>query len=187
MKILTELIPVFLFFGAYQVFDIYVATGVLMAAMVVQIAWFKLVGRPVERMHKIGLVLVLGLGALTLAFRNPLFLMWKPTVINWLFAAALLLSARFMQRGILQRMLDTVAAFPATVVQRLNLAWAGFLVLLGVLNLAVAYNFSEAIWVDFKLFGLMGLTLLFALGQGFYLARHMPQNTAAATGAATEE
>jgi intracellular septation protein len=173
MKLLTDLLPVILFVVAYQMYDIYVATVVLMAALVAQIALLKLTGKPVEKMHWITLVLVVGFGGLTLGLRDPQFIMWKPTVINWLFAAALLLSAVFMERGIMQRMLDSVASFPAHVVSRLNWAWALFMFGLGVLNLYVAYNFAEETWVNFKLFGLMGLTLVFVIGQSFYLARYM--------------
>jgi len=181
MKLLTDLLPVILFVIAYQMYDIYVATLVLMAAIVVQIAYLKITGKPVEKMHWITLVLVIGFGGLTLGLRDPQFIMWKPTVINWLFAAALLLSEAFMQRGIVRRMLDTVGEFPAQVVSRLNWGWALFLFSLGVLNLYVAYNFSEETWVNFKLFGLMGLSLVFVIGQSLYLARYMqdPENNPA--------
>jgi intracellular septation protein len=183
MKLLTDLLPVILFVIAYQMYDIYMATIVLMGAIVAQIAFLKLTGKPVEKMHWITLVLVIGFGGLTLGLRDPQFIMWKPTVINWMFAAALLLSAIFMQRGIMRRMLDTIGDFPHHVVTRLNWAWAMFLFSLGVLNLYVAYNFAEETWVNFKLFGLMGLSLVFVIGQSFYLARHMQdtENNAAET------
>jgi len=173
MKLLTDLLPVILFFVVYQMYDIYVATIVLMGALVAQIAFLKLTGKPVEKMHWITLGLVIFFGALTLGLQDPQFIMWKPTVINWLFAATLLLSAVFMKRSIMQRMLESVASFPEHVVSRLNWAWALFLFGLGVLNLYVAYNFSEETWVNFKLFGLMGLTLAFVIGQSFYLARYI--------------
>ena len=175
MKLLFDLLPLVLFFAFYQLYDIYTATGVLMAAMVAQIVLMKLAGRPVEKMHWITLVLVLVFGALTLGLRNPQFIMWKPTVINWLFAAALLFSEWFMARGFLRRMLSAVAEFPDAVVTRLNYAWVLFLVGEGVLNLYVAYNYPESTWVDFKLFGLTALSLVFILLQSLYLARHMPE------------
>jgi intracellular septation protein len=127
-------------------------------------------------MHWITLWLVLFFGTLTLVLHDPVFIMWKPTVINWAFAAALLFSHWFMKRGLIARMLDAVASFPDLIIQRLTYAWTFFLISLGALNLYVAFNFDEATWVNFKLFGLMGLTLVFALGQGLYLARHMPEN-----------
>jgi len=187
MKFLSELFPVILFVVVYQAYDIYLATQILMVAVVLQIAFLKLTGKPVQKMHWITLALVLAFGALTLGLRDPQFIMWKPTVINWLFAAALLLSELYMQRGILRRMLESVAAFPDHAINRLNWAWVVFLFLLGVLNLYVAYNFSEETWVNFKLFGLMGLSLLFVVGQSFYLARYMTENETQAVKTSTEE
>ncbi len=173
MKLLTDLLPVMVFVVVYQMYDIYAATIALMAVIVAQIAYMKLSGKSVEKIQWITLALVIGFGGLTLGLRDPQFIMWKPTVINWLFAAALLLSELFMQRGIMRRMLDTLGEFPLHAVSRLNWTWTGFLFGLGVLNLYVAYNFSEATWVNFKLFGLMGLTLVFVIGQSFYLARFL--------------
>ena len=183
MKFLTDLFPVILFVIAYQMYDIYMATMVLMVAIVAQIALLWLTRRPIEKMHWITLVLVIAFGGLTLGLRDPQFIMWKPTVINWLFAATLLLSEFFMQRSIMRRMLDSIAIFPTHVVSRLNWAWALFLFSLGILNLYVAYNFSEETWVNFKLFGLMGLSLVFVIGQSLYLARYMqdPDNNPAET------
>ncbi len=177
MQALIDLIPVVLFVVAYQAYDIYIATMVLMASLVIQIALLKVFGRPVEKMHWITLGLVLFFGALTLGFRDPLFIMWKPTVINVLLAAALLASEWFMQTSLMTRMLRKMAPFPPHVCTTLTYLWAGFFVFLGLLNLYVAYNFSEETWVNFKLFGLMGLSLIFMVAQGFYLARHMPSTT----------
>lgn len=174
MKLLFDMLPLIVFFIVYQTHDIYTATAVLMVAMVIQIALMKLTGKPVEKMHWITLGLVLVFGALTLGLRNPEFIMWKPTVINWLFAAALFLSEWLMARGFLRRMLETVADFPDSVVARLNYAWVIFLTGTGFLNLYVAYNYPEATWVDFKFFGLTGLSIAFLLLQSLYLARHLP-------------
>src|SRR5210317_627537 len=176
MKMLTDLLPVIAFVVIYQLYDIYIATAALMVLLIAQIAFFKLTGKPVEKVHWITLWLVLFFGTLTLVLHDPVFIMWKPTVINWAFAAALLVSHWFMKRGLIARMLDAVASFPDLIIQRLTYAWTFFLIGLGALNLYVAFNFDEATWVNFKLFGLMGLTLVFALGQGLYLARHMPEN-----------
>jgi intracellular septation protein len=116
-------------------------------------------------------------GGLTLALRDPTFIKWKPTVVNWLFAGAFLLSQLFMRRSLLRRMMDHAVALPDAVWLRLNTAWVLFFFSMGVVNLYVAYNYSEQTWVNFKLFGFLGLTLAFMLAQGFYLARHMePQH-----------
>jgi len=187
MKFLSELFPVVLFVVFYQLYDIYVATQVLMAVVVVQLALIRLSGKPLQKMHWITLLLVLSFGGLTLGLRDPQFIMWKPTVINWLFAAALLLSEQFMQRGILRRMLEAVGQFPDHAVIRLNRAWILFLFSLGVLNLYVAYTFSEETWVNFKLFGMMGLSLAFVVGQSLYLARYITEKDNETAPATTED
>ena len=180
MKMLADLFPVILFFIAYQLADIYVATMVAIAAAAVQVAYYKIRKGKVENVQLITLSLLVVFGGLTLALRDPTFIKWKPTVVNWLFAAAFLFSQLFMQRNLLQRMMDHAVSMPDFAWLRLNLAWIAFFFASGVLNLYVAYSFSEEIWVNFKLFGFLGLTLVFLIAQGFYLARHMePEESAA--------
>ena len=171
MKILADLFPVILFFIAYQLFDIYIATQVAIAAAAVQVVYNRLRYGKVETMHWVTLGLLVLFGGLTLALRDPTFIKWKPTVVNWLFAAAFLLSQLFMKRSLLRRMMDHAVNMPDAAWLRLNTAWVTFFTAMGVLNLYIAYNFSEAVWVNFKLFGFLGLTLVFMLAQGFYLAR----------------
>lgn len=180
MKMLADLFPVILFFVAYQLTDIYAATMVAIAAAAVQVAWYKITRGKVENVQLITLGLLVVFGGLTLALRDPTFIKWKPTVVNWLFAAAFLFSQLFMQRNLLQRMMDHAVSMPDFAWLRLNLAWILFFFASGVLNLYVAYNFSEEIWVNFKLFGFLGLTLVFLIAQGFYLARHMEPDKSAA-------
>lgn len=173
MKMLADLFPVILFFVAYQLFDIYVATQVAIAAAALQVAYNKLRHGRVETAHWVTLGLLVVFGGLTLALHDPTFIKWKPTVVNWLFAAAFLLSQLFMRRSLLRRMMDHAVSLPDPVWARLNAAWVAFFFAMGVLNLHVAYNFSEEIWVNFKLFGFLGLTLVFMLAQGLYLSRHL--------------
>jgi intracellular septation protein len=177
MKMLADLFPVILFFIAYQLFDIYVATQVAIAAAALQVAYHKFRYGQVANTQWLTLGLLVVFGGLTLALRDPTFIKWKPTVVNWLFAGAFLLSQLFMRRSLLRRMMDHAVALPDAVWLRLNTAWVLFFFSMGVVNLYVAYNYSEQTWVNFKLFGFLGLTLAFMLAQGFYLARHMePQN-----------
>ena len=173
MKMLADLFPVILFFIAYQLFDIYVATQVAIAAAVLQVAYHKVRYGKVENTQWLTLGLLAVFGGLTLALRDPTFIKWKPTVVNWLFAAAFLFSQIFMRRSLLRRMMDHAIALPDAAWLRLNTAWVTFFFGMGVLNLYIAYNYSEQTWVNFKLFGFLGLTLAFMLAQGFYLARHM--------------
>lgn len=171
MKLFTDLFPLILFFVAYQLHDIYVATAVAIAAAGLQIGYQWLRQRQIENIQWVTLGLLVVFGGLTLVLRDPTFIKWKPTVINWLFAAAFLGSELFTRRSILRRMMDHAITLPDDAWVRLNVAWTGFFVVLGALNIFVAYSFAEPIWVQFKVFGLLGLTVLFVLGQGFYLAR----------------
>jgi len=177
MKMLADLFPVILFFIAYQLFDIYVATQVAIAAAVLQVAYHKIRYGKVQNTQWLTLGLLAVFGGLTLALRDPTFIKWKPTVVNWLFAGAFLFSQIFMRRSLLRRMMDHAVALPDAAWLRLNTAWVTFFFGMGILNLYVAYNYSEETWVNFKLFGFLGLTLAFMLAQGFYLARHMETET----------
>jgi intracellular septation protein len=172
MKLLYDFFPIILFFIAYKMYGIYVATAVAMIAGVVQVAggWFK--NRRVEKMHLVSLGLLLVFGGATLLLQDPLFIKWKPTIVNWLFAAVFLGSQFIGEKPLIERMMSSVLKAPPTIWQRLNLAWVLFFIASGVANIYVAYHFSEETWVNFKLFGLMGMTFVFIIGQGVYLARY---------------
>ncbi|WP_456406272.1 septation protein A [Thiolapillus sp.] len=173
MKLLTDFFPVIIFFVAYKIWGMYVATSVFIVASLLQIGWNHRQYGKVETMQWVTLGLVLFFGGMTLALHDPVFIKWKPTVVNWLFAGAFLISGLFMQRSLLQRMMDHAISLPQTIWTRLNMAWILFFISAGLANLYVAYNFPESTWVDFKLFGMLGLTFVFILLQGVYLSRHM--------------
>ncbi len=173
MKLLASFFPIILFFAAYKLYGIYTATAVAMAAALVQTLWHWVVHREVEKMHLVTLVLLLVFGGMTLAFQDPTFIKWKPSVVNWLFGAAFLLSPLFGGKYLTERMMAHAVELPNAVWRQLNHAWTLFFFSVGFLNLYVAYNFDEETWVNFKLFGLLGLTFAFIIGQSFYLARHM--------------
>lgn len=174
MKFLLDFFPILLFFIAYELYDIYVATATAIAAGFVQVGYLKWRGG-LEKTHLVTLALLVVFGSLTLALHDPVFIMWKVTVINWLFGAAFLLAPLFSDKTLIERMMGASVTLPAAIWSRLNLAWALFFVFLGALNLYVAFNFEEQIWVNFKLFGMMGLTFLFVIGQTFYLSRHIQE------------
>ena len=176
MKLLFDLFPVVLFVVAYFLSDIYVATGALILATLVQVVWLKVRDGTVPKIHLVTLALLLFFGGLTILLQDPLFIKWKPTIVNWLFAAGFLVVPLFGGKTLPERMMGSNVALRGEEWKRLNLAWILFFILLGILNLAVAFNFSEVTWVNFKLFGLMGLTVLFALGQGFYIVRHTQES-----------
>lgn len=172
MKFLFDLFPVILFFVAFQVWDIYVATGAAIAATVVQIGWLALRGRRIEPMLWASLGIIVVFGGLTLLLRDKTFIQWKPTVLYWLFGAVLA-GAALSGRNLIRSMMSQQVQLPAAVWARLNWSWVGFFACMGVANLYVAYNFSESAWVNFKLFGGMGLMIAFVLVQAAYLSRYV--------------
>jgi len=174
MKFLFDFFPILLFFIAYKMWDIFIATGVAIAATFVQVGLFWAKHRRFERMHLITLALIVVFGGLTIALRDELFIKWKPSILNWLFAAAFLGSQFIGKKPLVQRMLETNFSLPEAIWGRLNLIWIVFFTAMGAINLYVAYYFDTETWVNFKLFGMMGLTILFVIAQAFYLARHMP-------------
>jgi intracellular septation protein len=173
MKFLFDLFPIILFFIAYKTYDIYVATAVAIGAAMVQTGLYWLKHRKFEKMHVITLGILVVFGGLTLALHDPLFIKWKPTVVNWLFGVTFLASGFIGKTTLIERMMGHAIQAPAPVWTRLNLAWVVFFLFMGLINLYVAFNFSEDTWVNFKLFGMMGLTLVFVFAQAFYLSRYM--------------
>jgi intracellular septation protein len=175
MKLLFDFFPIVLFFVAYKAADIYVATLAAILGSVVQVGftWFK--SRKIETMHLVSLVLIVVFGGATWFLRDELFIKWKPTVLNGLFALVFLASQVFGERTIIERMLGGQLILPRSVWRRLNLAWALFFIMVGAANLFVVYTFNTETWVNFKLFGMLGLTLVFVILQSFYLSRHLPE------------
>lgn len=173
MKFLFDLFPVILFFAAFKVTDIYVATGVAIAATFVQVGWLKLRRRRVEPMLWASLAIIVVFGGATLALRDETFIKWKPTVLYWLFATVLAGAALLFRRNLIRAVMGAELKLPEPVWTRLNWSWALFFALMGALNLYVAFNFSTDLWVNFKLFGGTGLMLLFVIGQALFLARHI--------------
>lgn len=174
MKLLFDFLPGVLFVAALYAFDIYTATAVVMVAMTLQVAILALLRKRISGVQWFTLGVVLVLGAATLYLRDPKFVMWKPTVINWLFATLLLVGPILFEKNFIRLMMEEHITVPDAVWSRLNLGWAVFLTGLGALNLVVAFNFSEKIWGLFKVFGLTGLVVAFSMAQALYLARYMP-------------
>ena len=176
MQLLFDFLPVIAFFVAYQLtHDIFVATTVIIVATVLQVSIHWIRNRRVNPMHVVSAGLVLVFGGLTLAIHNPLFIMWKLTVVNWMFAVAFFASQLqvFGGRPLIQRLMTTVDTqlnLAPVLWRRLNMAWIAFFVVIGAINLAVFQNFDEATWVNFKFYGVLGLTFVFVIAQGFWIA-----------------
>ena len=180
MQLLVDYIPILAFILAYFYKDIFFATGVLMAVMPVVLLLQWLMTKKVNKIYAASTLLVLALGTATLVFRNPTFLYWKPTVLNWLIAIVFLGSQWIGDRPIVQRMIGTAAELEPAQWTRLNQMWVLFFIIVGGINLYVAYNFSEAFWVKFKLFGMLGITLVFVVIQSIWLTMTTQKNEATA-------
>ncbi len=203
MKLFYDLAPIILFFLGYHnagfiaentpvgswldpaqpevISATIIATGIAIAASIIQVTGFWLKNRRFERMHIFSLVLITGLGGITIAFGDPAFIQWKPTVLNWVFAGAFLISQFVGEKSLVKRMMSGQINLPEQIWVRLNISWVIFFIISGFANLYVAFYYATELdaktrmdfWVDFKLFGLMGMTLVFVVAQAFYLSRYM--------------
>lgn len=207
-KLLVDFLPIILFFAAFKFAGsdkeaaaafasehfgflvsggvvgpgeapVLLATVVVIAATLAQVLVMKLRGRKVDTMLWVSLVLVVVLGGLTIWFHSETFIKWKPTLLYWVMGAAFLLGPLLFGKNLLRLLLGEQLQLPEPVWQRLNLAWVAFFAVMGALNLWVAYTFSTDVWVNFKLFGSIGLMLVFTVAQGLYLSRYLPDEPAA--------
>jgi intracellular septation protein len=191
-KFLFDLFPLILFFLAFKFSDIFTATAVAIAAGIGQFVWLKARGKAIEAMHWINLTVIVVFGGATLFFHNDIFIKWKPTVLYWLFASILLGGKWFFGRNLMQKLMGAQVAMPLPIWDKLNYSWAGFFIASGALNLYVAFSgaFTEDQWVNFKVFGLMALLLIFVIVQSIWLGKHMKdghETVAALTGAAEQK
>jgi len=185
MKFLFDFFPVIIFYVAYsvskklvgEVNGMVIATALLIAATCIQVAvtWYR--KHKVEKMHVVVLVLAIVFGGATIYFHDPAYLVWKVTLANWLFAVAFLASHFFGESPIIKRMMQHAVELPEVIWTRLSYMWILFFAGVGVVNLIVARNVSFDTWVQFKLFGMLGLTIAFVVIQSFYLARHVKEKT----------
>ena len=171
MKILFDFFPILLFFIAFKLYGIYTATVVAIAASVIQVGVYWLKHRKFEKMHVITMALIIVFGGATLLLEDEIYIKWKPTVLNWLFAIVLLGSQFFGKMTIIERMMRANIQLKPSAWIKLNLSWVLFFVFLGALNVYVLYNYDTDTWVNFKLFGMMGLSIVFIVVQSIFLMR----------------
>lgn len=183
MKFLYDFFPLLLFFAAFKLYDIYVATAVAIAASFVQVALYWLKRRRFETMHLVTLGVLVVFGGLTLILRDDTFIKWKPTIVYWILGALVLGSQFIGEKTVIERLLGGQITLPRHVWQLQNLSWAIFFMILGALNLYVAFYYGleldgdtrQAIWVNFKVFGLLGLTIVFIVLQALTMAKYIQQ------------
>jgi intracellular septation protein len=207
MKLLLDFLPILLFFGTYKYAEahkdwaaafatehfgfmvsggmvgvqeapVLLSTLVVIAATALQVAWLKTLGKKIDTMLWVSLGLIVVLGGATVWFHNETFIKWKPSVLYWVMALALWASANLFGKDILRKMIGDQLKLPDPIWKRLTLLWCAFFAVMGVINILVAYNFSTDSWVNYKLFGGTGLMILFMIGQGLYVSRHIEEEDA---------
>jgi intracellular septation protein len=176
MQLFFDFLPVLAFFVAYKLGGIYVATGTIIVAVLIQAAvqWHK--HRKLSPMMLTSTVLVLIFGGITLLVRDKTFIQWKPTVLDWLFATAFLASQFVGDQPLVQKLMGSQVTLEPARWRALNLMWVAFFALMGAANIYVLYHFDESTWVNFKVFGMLGLTLVFVVLQGIWLASKLPKD-----------
>lgn len=178
MQALFEFLSVLLFFICFKLFDIYVATVVGIVTSGFQALLYRFIKKQWDQKQIIVFLVFSIFGGMTLYFHNPIFVKWKPTIVFWVFAFALLVSQWITEKPIMQRLLEPALLeknieTPRHLWMKLNHAWCSFFIILGAINLYVAYYFSNNAWVNFKLYGIMGATLVFAIAQSLYISKHI--------------
>lgn len=173
MKFLFDLFPVLVFFAAFKLGDIYVATAAAMIATGIQVAWLKLRRQRVSPMLWTTLGLIVVFGGATLLLHDEIYIKWKPTVLYWLFAVVLIGAHLLLGRNLIRMLLAAEIELPEQVWVKVNWSWAIFFLLMGAVNLYVAFRFPMDTWVNFKTFIATGLFFVFAFGQAIYFSRHL--------------
>jgi len=180
MHLFYEICPVVLFFSAFKMHDIYVATVVGIVSTFLQVILTRLYTKKWDNKQLITLSVFLVFGGMTLYFHNPIFIKWKPTVVFWVFSIALIVSQLFTQKPLIQRLMEGMfenKQIPKNVWTKLNVVWTLFFIVLGTINLYVAYQFSNDAWVNFKLYGVTSSLIAISLFQALYLLRYMTEST----------
>jgi intracellular septation protein len=172
MKLLFDFLPVVIFFIIFKFFGIYYATGAAIGISAIQLSYVWFVHHRTEMTHLITFGLLVVLGGATILSHNAIFIKWKPTAIYWVFALLFLGSQYFGKKPLIQRMMDNKISLPENIWKRINLSWTLFFIIIGFANLYVAYHFNTNIWVNFKLFGVLGCTLVFGFIQALYMASY---------------
>jgi intracellular septation protein len=182
MQFFYEIFPVFLFFIAFKFYGIYVATVVGIVTTFIQVIINRLWLGNWDKKQLITLVVFLVFGGMTLYFHNPIFVKWKPTIVFWIFSIAILITQYFTYKPLAQRLMENIlqdkGVVPSLVWKRLNIIWAFFFIILGGINLYVAYAFDNDAWVNFKFYGVTAALFLFSILQALYLARYMSEGAA---------
>ncbi|GKS73799.1 septation protein A [Acidovorax sp. SUPP950] len=187
MKLLIDFFPIILFFAAFKLWGIYTATAVAIAATVLQIGYLRYKNGKVEPMQWVSLGVIVVFGGATLLSHSETFIKWKPTVLYWLMGSALLIGQLFFRKNLIRSLMGAQMELPDAAWRTVNWSWTGFFAVMGLVNLWVAYRFDTDTWVNFKLFGGIGLMAVFVIGQALYLSRYMKEDDTKAVPKTTPE
>ncbi len=176
MKLIFDLLPVLLFFAAYKLFDIWVATGVAIAAAIFQVSFLKLTRKPIEPMVWLGLIIVVIAGGATLLFRDEYFLKLKPTGVMLAMALGIAITQFLMGKNPVALVFNNTIEAPDAVWRKLSFVWIAFFVLMALLNLYFVYYQSTEAWVWYSTFGDMGLMFIFMITQVYWLYPYLPDD-----------
>ena len=174
MKLLLEFFPLLVFFACYKLYDIYTATGALIAAFAVQLVLLWIKNRKIEKMQWITFGMVTFFGGLTIFLHDDAFIKWKVSIIYSLFGAALAIT-QLMGKPVIKQMLGKEITLPDFVWARINIGWMLCCFLSAALNYYVAFYLPTETWVNFKVFGLTGITFALLIATGLYLYKHLPE------------
>jgi intracellular septation protein len=173
LKLLLDFFPIVLFFAAFKLWGIYVATAVAIVATIAQIAWLRYSTGKVEPMQWLSLGIIVVFGGATILAHDETFIKWKPTVLYWLMGGALAVGLFGFKKNLLKSVMGAQLDLPEHAWRAMTWSWVLFFAVMGVVNLWVAFHYDTSTWVNFKLFGGLGLMAVFVVGQALYLGRYM--------------
>jgi intracellular septation protein len=182
MKLLLDFFPIAVFFLAFKLGGIYIATGIAIAATIAQIAWVRYSTGKIEPMQWLSLGIIVVFGGATILLHDESFIKWKPTALYWMMAIALASGLLFFRKNFLKTLMGSQLDLPEPAWRAMNWSWVGFFTAMGFVNLWVAFHYDTNTWVNFKLFGGLGLMALFVVGQAMYLSRHVKDGKEAGAG-----
>lgn len=176
-KLLFDFFPLILFFIALKFGDIYIATSVAVITTIIQVLWLKITHQKIEPSTWLSLVVIVVFGGATLYLHDETFIKWKPTVLYWLFAI-ILLAGRLFKRNFIRQLMGSQLQLPETAWNKINTSWAIFFIIVGIINVYVAFSghFTTEQWGTFKVFGMTLLLVVFAIGQSLWLSKHIQVN-----------
>lgn len=178
MKLLIDFLVIIAFFAGYKLSggNMMTATKVAMAATVVQLLLMKVLKMKIQPMHWLSFALIVVLGSMSIFFNNPRFLQWKFSILEWCMGAAILIGQLVFKKNMFKLLMGNELTLPEAIWQKMAWLWAGFFIFLGCLNWYIFSNYNNDVWMNFKTFWALGLTVAFVIGQGFWLSRYLPKD-----------